>query len=462
MVLPDRVPCTAKHLHDGKPCGECDICELAKTSPKHQRRWGVIPKEEPEAPPKGKPKRHAQLDMRNKVRQAPKPTFGAGTELKRIFEKGGFREEVNCGCEEMAKAMNEKGLVWCDSNVDEIIEGILENAKKRNGIGSLEKLGAAVKLFFSGENELVGKLAGKSEKGQLRVMVHEAIRRASMKQRFDERTRDTEHFIGPSPPNKYCSKYHRINRKELKRSLYFHIWPANGDNNGELWRWHIQQIGKYRELFNGTVTIGLALGGDNVASHREVVRELDIDGLDYELIHVENNPDTREYTTFQPFLNRIDTSDPNEITLISQSKGVTHRQDTKRGKAVAKWCDLSWRLCCEHPEIVVSQLENYAITGPFRKTGGFDWAEDNYNWHYSGSFCWIRNSALAGRDYKKLDEHWGAIELWPGRNFAYCEAGTIFLSGGPGGRMDMYSMGYWDDTVLPGLEEWHEGLVSHN
>ena len=85
---------------------------------------------------------------------APKPpyfTSGAGTELKALLSKIGIRSSPTCSCNKRAKTMDEKGVEWCEQNVETICDWLAEESAKR-------------KLPFV-------RLAGKA-------IIHMAIRRA--------------------------------------------------------------------------------------------------------------------------------------------------------------------------------------------------------------------------------------------------------------------------------------------
>jgi len=469
-TLTDRVPCTAKALHGGKPCGKCRICKLATTDPLKAKAWGMpLPEGTslPESPKQSVPRRPLSL----RKFETPRPTGGVGTELLKIFKAAGF--EACQACNDLARKMDSDGVAVCEVNAQQIVGEVLNNA------GHLKRFSRVWSALLLAKNEpglaLRLKDCGlkgdqESDRCRVKMMLQEAISRAYRHQSFTVRSTDTEQFSGPSKPHSVCSQYRPIDRSKLKRSLFFHVWPVAGPDsgrwyNGGRWKWNIQQIAKRRHLFNGKITVGIALGGHRCFDLDDVLRELHFQlGSDFEALACDNDASLREGVTFQPFLDSLDVSDPNEITLISQSKGVTwgNERDAKRNQAIDLWCEWIWRLACDYPDLVTEQLEHFALTGPFRKTGGFDRLADNRNWHYSGSFCWFRNIALAGRDYKKLEEHWSAIETWTGKHFAYCEAGTIFLSGGPDKAMDLYSLDYWKGKVLPALEEWQSRRDTEN
>ena len=88
--------------------------------------------------------------------RAPQPrdltqSGGPGTELKALLSKIGIRSSPTCSCNKRAKTMDEKGIAWCEQNVETICDWLAEESAKR-------------KLPFV-------RLAGKA-------IIHLAIRRA--------------------------------------------------------------------------------------------------------------------------------------------------------------------------------------------------------------------------------------------------------------------------------------------
>jgi hypothetical protein len=76
---------------------------------------------------------------------------GPGTEMKALLSRIGITSSPTCSCNAKAKAMDERGIAWCEENVETICDWLQEEATKR-------------KLPFV-------RLAGKA-------LIHLAIRRA--------------------------------------------------------------------------------------------------------------------------------------------------------------------------------------------------------------------------------------------------------------------------------------------
>ena len=61
----------------------------------------------------------------------PAPTHGPGTELKKLLKKIGITASPDCSCNARARLMDERGIEWCEANIDEIVGWLREEATKR-------------------------------------------------------------------------------------------------------------------------------------------------------------------------------------------------------------------------------------------------------------------------------------------------------------------------------------------
>lgn len=61
----------------------------------------------------------------------PAPTHGPGTELKKLLKKIGITASPDCSCNARARLMDERGVEWCEQNLDEIVGWLREEAAKR-------------------------------------------------------------------------------------------------------------------------------------------------------------------------------------------------------------------------------------------------------------------------------------------------------------------------------------------
>ena len=70
----------------------------------------------------------------------PPPTHGPGTELKKLLSRVGITASPDCSCNARARLMDERGIEWCEANVDEIVGWLREEATKR-GLPFLDMAG---------------------------------------------------------------------------------------------------------------------------------------------------------------------------------------------------------------------------------------------------------------------------------------------------------------------------------
>ena len=61
----------------------------------------------------------------------PAPTHGPGTELKKLLSRVGITASPDCSCNARARLMDERGIEWCEANIDEIVGWLREEASKR-------------------------------------------------------------------------------------------------------------------------------------------------------------------------------------------------------------------------------------------------------------------------------------------------------------------------------------------
>lgn len=225
-----------------------------------------------------------------------------------------------------------------------------------------------------------------------------------------------------------------------RRNLIMHVWPTlNG-----AWKWNIDQLIQRRDVFTGSVTIGVA-ESPGVASADEV-REY-ASPLGAEVFSVPNNPRIREGATFQRLLQSV-KDDTDGVTFFCHSKGARHGESFgSDGSTLIPWTETMYRTCLDDIHGIVGQLKNSAMTGPFRRFGNFK-TPGNNRWHYSGAFYWFRNADVFDRNWQKMDMFFFAVESWPGLLFRAEEVACCFHDD----CGDLYQKTYWETEVLPKLE----------
>ena len=78
---------------------------------------------------------HAAYPLQVKVRSqegtANKKTGLPGTELKKLLSRIGITAKPNCSCNRRAKTMDDKGVEWCEKNIEVIVGWLREEATRR-------------------------------------------------------------------------------------------------------------------------------------------------------------------------------------------------------------------------------------------------------------------------------------------------------------------------------------------
>lgn len=230
----------------------------------------------------------------------------------------------------------------------------------------------------------------------------------------------------------------------VTRHLLYHVYPAKG--NG-VWQRRLDFLLPRLPLFNGRRLFGVAVdGATDPAEHVE--RHLA--GAGCELAVFDNHPVLQEAHTFVPLFERVVTDDPNHVAFRGHAKGVS--RPVNDGVSVHEWADIAEEVSLDFWPLVRRGLEQYPVTGPFLKLGhGFGRSSSDF--HYAGSYYWVRLAALAGRPWRQVDRvRWGG-ESAPGVWFDPPEAGCLFHPGRVG-RMNLYDLNFLRAVVRPALERF--------
>jgi hypothetical protein len=184
-------------------------------------------------------------------------------------------------------------------------------------------------------------------------------------------------------------------------------------------------------------------------SFEDVIAAFGDDAKGIEFIHRENDPHLREVATLIPMLERM-PSGPRDVMLYAQAKGTTRHP----GHIAHHWTRVMYEVYLDYWHTVARQLEEMPVTGAFKKLGpGWSAEQTRSDWHYSGSWFWVRTADLFARDWRKIDSFWSGIEPYPSQHFDAAEAGTLFHEARVP-KMNLYSGGYWKRVVMPALEKW--------
>lgn len=199
------------------------------------------------------------------------------------------------------------------------------------------------------------------------------------------------------------------------RHLMFHIYPLRGKEWN--WHWHIEQLRKHRDKFNGKVVI--AVGVDrNTATIEEVQNRFDGIHVDHWL-RADNNK-LAETLTHVEMLTLLKTDDPNTIIFRAHTKGVTH----DKGSVEQKWADVMWTANMDLPS-VEDALASHGVACCLRSQTPLVKKKPD-GWFAAGSFYWMRAKEVFERDWQTKEDNRWWVEYVPAHLFDLKESACIF------------------------------------
>jgi hypothetical protein len=212
-----------------------------------------------------------------------------------------------------------------------------------------------------------------------------------------------------------------------------------------VWRERVAWLRERLGVFNGRRVVAVATDArtDPAAAVREAL------GPGCEYAEVPNDPRLREVATFRPLFDRVaDLTGPEHCTLYAHAKGATREPDS----VCQHWTAALYEVLIDHWALAAADLKRFPVTGAFKKTGhGWRAGYTRSDWHYSGSWFWVRNADLFARpDWGTIDRFWSGIEPYPSLHFAAADAGCYFHPGRVG-EVNLYDWDYWRSRVDPDL-----------
>lgn len=230
---------------------------------------------------------------------------------------------------------------------------------------------------------------------------------------------------------------------EPTRNLIYHIYPKKC---GDVWRWNLDQLLKYIDIFNGRRIVAIAVDGSSESA--ETIEDY-LAGKVIEFMVYRNNSNAGEMVSFLPLLAQVESNDTQQITFRAHAKGVIRQcKERKKAELVRNWTEMLYRTSLTTTEKVAQHLESAAMTGSCRKFNQFD--KKSRKPTYSGSFYWFRNCFVFSREWYRVDgPRWGC-ESWPGKMFKPEETRCLFNDN----TGSMYSPEYWRDKVGPAYDAW--------
>jgi hypothetical protein len=202
-----------------------------------------------------------------------------------------------------------------------------------------------------------------------------------------------------------------------RRNLIYHVWPVRGST----WRWNLDELVRRIDLFNGRRVIGIVC---DERSEDAAAVQSHLEGHGCEFVVMRN--DARgESATFAAMLERVASGADDEVSFYAHAKGVKY--EPKLPRSVKRWAEVQYAVTLDDWLAVREQLDRFAMTGIFRKHGRFANHQNLGDWHYSGTFFWMRHASVFARDWRNVPQFYGGVEAWPGMQFAPHETGCLLL-----------------------------------
>lgn len=233
-----------------------------------------------------------------------------------------------------------------------------------------------------------------------------------------------------------------------RRHLVYHLLPVAGNGT---WRRGVDQLRARWPLFTGSKTVAVMTKSADTTlalDPPDVVREYL--PPDCHVIELQNDPGLREVVSWIPLWEHaLAASGPLDAILYAHSKGASRPVDP--GNTCHWWASLAYSITLDHWPLVASQLKQWPITGPFKKIGrGF--AGSRSEWHYTGTFYWVKASDFRRRAWRNVDQSWWGTESWPGLAYPVREAGCLFHEGRVK-TLNLYDPRYWP-LVRTEFDQW--------
>lgn len=227
----------------------------------------------------------------------------------------------------------------------------------------------------------------------------------------------------------------------------YHVWPVHG----ETWRWNLDQLKKRIDLFNGRRIMGIV--HDDASAPPEEVQEF-VEGHGFEFI-VARNDERGEALTFPLMLKALASDDPDEVTFYAHAKGVKYEPEIP--PAVKRWAEVQYRTNLDDWLTISEHLQRSAMTGCFKRLGRFSAHRDITDWHYSGTYFWMRNATVFTGKYPDVPQFYWGVEAWPGLLFRKEETACVLFDNV---TENPYYDDFWKDTGNAEFRRWEATIRS--
>ena len=188
-----------------------------------------------------------------------------------------------------------------------------------------------------------------------------------------------------------------------KLNFIYHLYPLYSH---PMMKIHFNYLTKYINLFNNNIFISICCD-DNYEAHLSKIKSiLNNDKINF--LYVKNEKNKGEGNSFNNLISKIKSSNLNEYTFYAHSKGLSKRGNVIENISI--WTELMYIYNLSNIDTVIYTNSNFggifkinSINFPYPVTS---------NWHYSGSFYWIKQNIL-NRSFNYYN-HYYISEAFPG------------------------------------------------
>ncbi len=236
---------------------------------------------------------------------------------------------------------------------------------------------------------------------------------------------------------------------QVTRNLLMFLYPVRGPE----WRRNLSIVLSRLPIFDGKRVFAIAT--DNSTDSFETVAA-ELAAHRCEVLHFGNRRDIGEVVAFKTLLERVKSTDQNEITYYCHAKGVT-KQTNAFLPWIHRWTDAMHEVLLDGVDDVETVLNKVTFAGAFRaKSAQFpNGLTSSFNWHFPGTFFWFRNNPIfTGDRWFKVDEKYWGSEAWPGTQCPVDHSACLLLDDVK--LAALYTPGTWDSVAQPALDKWRE------
>jgi len=228
------------------------------------------------------------------------------------------------------------------------------------------------------------------------------------------------------------------------RHLTYFVCPL-----GQGWRPNLARLRQRMSIFNGRRMVFVAQGPG--LAPFDLVRQ-ELEGCDVIWMTGENSVQLKEYIGFPHLLRSMsEYRSEADVTFYGHAKGVS---SAAWGPGVERWADSMYSGLLDYWPAVQRELATACCVGLWRKRQGWRPANTS-DWHYAGSFRWVRNRDMYSRDWDNYLMDWVCPEAHVGGVFRLAESACLYGDCGSA-QTQLYGSDAWDMWATAERRQWEE------